>query len=506
MQENVSFNGENFTFLFLKIVAKAYPEYAGATVEEVRSLIKSKRIVHFFGDHLPSKKKDGSYPLPSKDEKGNFSPDYEAEPLLKNLKTLILEDREVKGLLVKNLEWARDQKNFPATKYEFPGRRLKELYTGLFGESRLIHKGCKRFYAELFLKYAGYNSVQEIEMDMVKKERSAAPTLPEAQTIVIYQGFYYHFPSHNVETFELEIDYFSGEEFVIKQRNFHRSIGEETYSGKGYLTIDGKIFASLKQPKTERRFEMVISSGRSPHSEEAMLSSITTITSHNQIISVEALLIQEPLLIEDPSLEENIRRYLFLHRYGFRLKESRLNFKSLKANAIDVQTLYPMIGVFRVWRFDNEFNIIQSKLVIDRHYKTMCYTDQYPPNKNHYNTQFCILRVTTPLNRAPRLFITTHPEGRTEIISQLVINVLKEDDKITGGVLLYFNPKEGMAYGRALAMLKEEYTDDEIELKTIPAEEIKATSQGNRDLVLLYEMLEDIQLKMTFPSKEDHNS
>jgi len=498
MPERIKFSSQTFTFLFKKIFIKATGTNKNISNDAIKAYIKEFGIGKFFGDKTPYENDDGCYPEPREKKPGIYVLDIDAPPLKTNLKTWMLEDPAVKELLKKRYFETERIKYLFYTKYGYQGRRLRDLYNKLFDKDTSIKLGSSKDYSEVFLTYAGYDSVEELKKQ-ITPQAPLSPGERREKKSVRYQGFFYHFHKHEVQSFELSIDYASTPLLPVEQRKFHNGIDGAPLYGNGELNTDGKIYASLVQKNTQRRIELIIESGNHPQGEEAMLCSIQTISNYNRVVVMEAVIVKTEVIKENPSLVTEIKRYLFLHRYCFRLQEPPLNLKNLAARKVFVKAIDQMVGAFRVWSFDEEFNIIQSRMVINEYYRALHFTRQYEGDQVHFNKQYCILKVTNHLHGNSSLCITTHPDGSTEIIAQIVLKVLdrkhKEKAKITGGVMSLTNHKEGFPAGRAIVLMKE--ADPNFELKTIASGQVEDLINNNRDLVMLYSTLKDIQKSMT---------
>lgn len=478
------------------------------TNQQIKDYIKGRGKGKFFGNITNQVEgEDGCYPTPAQDKNGIFLDDLHAEPLKENLKTKMLEDPGVKkilGVLFRqarlNAKKSTNRSSHPYTKYKFQGKRLYSLYKELFDKDESEGSASSALYGKVFLKYAGFDSENDLEralQEQIQRPYETAEINPDDDDLVRYMGFYYSFRDHDISSFEVEIDYSSPPVFRVSQVGFHDGISQRPYEGEGEFDDNGKIIISLEQKTSGRKFEMIIDCGGNPLQEKAMLCSILTVSTYGRVINVEGLIVQFDILQSKEALNIilNIKRYLFLHRYCFRLKEPPLNLNRLNARGVDVQVIKQMVGTFRVWRYDQKFNIIQSRMEINEYYKTMCYTNQYGEEQRRYNTQYCVLSVTNHLQGNRSLCITTHPEGSTEIISHIVLKVLNPTENITGGVLTLTNQIEGYASSRAIALLREE--DADFELRTIEKEEVKKMAGENGKLAALYELLEEIQRSMS---------
>ncbi len=498
MSERIKFNRETFAFLFRKIFYKATRTKKQLTDQEIISHIRSIGKTKFFANKSSGMDEDGCYLPPPESKPGVFDLDLEQPPLRNNLKTWILEDKGVQQILFARYHSKKLIKRRFYTKYGYQGRRLHDLYTILFEKDDKQSQSSDRDYADIFLKYAGYNSIEELEGELAEK---ASNHLTPEEEIIHYKGYFFNYSKHCISEFDMNIDYVGYPHFAIEQNHFHNLPNQPPFKGIGKLSNDGKIFASLHQKGNSKEFKIIIDSGGNPKAEPAMICSIQTISTYYRVISVEAIILKKELIATHPEYVRDINRYLFLHRYCFRLKKPPLNLISLKARRINVKAIDQMIGVFRVWRFDEDFNLIQSKIVIDDNYMAMCFTKQYEGEQENYNTQYCTLKVTDHQGNSS-LCITTHPRKSIEIISQMVIKVFDKNSeyppKITGGVITLTNHQQNFASGRAIVMMKEDSLS--FELETIEKDKIGAYIENDRDLVMLFTTLVDIQKSMSINS------
>lgn len=507
MARRINFNGETFTFLFRRIFFKATGIKKDMTNQDIKDYIEGKGEGAFFGNKSPASEDDECYPKPG-EKNGFYIDDIGTPPLKANLKTWILENKEVKNILKRQFDKVRNQKlsskttppNEMHTKYQFQGRRLHELYKVLFDKDKSLTKGSSNFYGEVFLKYVGFDSEFDLENELnsnLQRTPNGETNSLEATketTKIEYCGYFYSFIKHDISNFYLEIDYSKSPILQIRQIGFHDH-DLNPYNGTGELKDDGKIFVSLSQEKTHRKFEIIVDSGMNPAREKAMLCSILTISTYNKVVSIEGIIVKSEVLESDDRIELNIKRYLFLHRYCFRLQGPKLNLYNLHVRQINIHDLKEMVGTFRVWRFDNNFNIVQSKMVINEFYRGFCYTNQYDGEESNYNIQYCVLSVTNHSRENRSLCITTYPTGITEVISQIVLKVLEPKEVLTAGVMTLTNQYVGFPSSRAIAILKEKEVSN-IELKTIENDKIEQEIEGDSKLTDLHKILMHIQTSM----------
>ncbi len=128
------------------------------------------------------------------------------------------------------------------------------------------------------------------------------------------------------------------------------------------------------------KLKMVFDSGANPKRLDILRGSILGISAAvpgNPILSIETVIIKESIELNSTQ-QLNIERYLYLHRCNFwiRLVEMHID-NILVCKTTNVDRIHHLTGVYRVWRFDEDYNIVQSQIIIKDNYETVCYTNLY---------------------------------------------------------------------------------------------------------------------------------
>ena len=183
-----------------------------------------------------------------------------------------------------------------------------------------------------------------------------------------------------------------------------------------------------------------------------------------------------------------------------------MNLDYVEAKNVSVDILSHMVGYYRVWRFDENYDIVQSMLHIGEEYQIYCYSNQYE-NKN-YNKQVCLININKDDVPFPNktICMTTHPKAGTGLIAHLMIKLLPVvirkvrtlQENITGGVVCFAGREEnGFPFKSAIVLLKEEdpaSINNETFWKTIEKNQIKGEIGENAGLQILYEKLKELEI------------
>ncbi len=499
----VSFDGQTFTYLFKRIFKKAENIEGELSEEEIRQYIEKKGLGNYFGNISPITGEDESYPIPL-EKNGIFEDDIDTPPLLDNLKTKILEDEAVKAYLKEKFAQRRkDPANKVYTKHKFHGKRLYDLYSELFGQGPDKEKGSSSLYGQVFLIYGGFHSQDELE-EAHKEELDKIKLVRRPSNKINYKGYFYSFPHFDVKEYDLDIEFCNRPQLTVTLTKFDNHYTIETYTGLGiFQNGERKIYLNLVEQNTGSKLRMTLVTGSAPESQPTFISCIQAVSPFGQVIDMESVLVKKQYAEANNSLVTDVKKFLILHRNAFRLQSPPLNLRRLTVRNVDVRELDELIGTFRVWRFDENFDIVQSKLVINEYYRTVCLTDHYNGRQHleAYKKQYCSLSITKHLLGNSTLCITSYPIGSTEIVSTIVVKIPEREELITGGVLTLTNYQEGFPSGKALAMMKEE--NDGFPLKTIKKSEIEKIKNTDRNLAMLGDTLFQIRDSMYGPSRNE---
>lgn len=311
----------------------------------------------------------------------------------------------------------------------------------------------------------------------------------ETKSRVTYFGYYYSYTKHDINTYKLKILYdkapqdnskerATDKEFTVIEHGFHDDLeNPPLYIGYAYrleaklhlvLDKEGKEVDKLKRDK----LKITLDSGNNPIEHSAMRGSIMAISAvagQHHIMNLESFLIKQSFLNNqsDEVKKEyllSIKRYLFLHHYNFRINPEKINIKALEVKDVlvdkfsDSEKFSNIIGFWRIWRFDEDYNIITSILHIRDDYRTYYHTNHY--KLPLYNKQVCVLEIA---NDGRTLCFTASPDQGSDIISYIMLKTPEYSQTITGGAMTFIGKTGGYPLKRAIVVVKENFWENLID-------------------------------------------
>lgn len=385
---------------------------------------------------------------------------------------------------------------------DFNGQNLYNKFIEVF-DNQAESCAIEEPYATAYILYAGFKDVNAF-LSEAPQDRSVRAQRP----MTVLKAFYWSYRRNSIREFQLRCD-FSSAPFYIEQTGYHDSIREPVYKGEGKL-VDGKIQVTLIDKESRDEMKITINSGDNPLSSEAMLGSVMAVSAHEERSPVcfEVLLVNKsgPL---DPEDELRIKRFLFLHRRNFRVKNIAVNLRNLQAKRRAVDVLSGMVAYYRCWRFDEQFeHLLSSVFYLAEDYKAYCYTAHH--RRNNLNRQVCLLDLLyDDESNKSTLCVSTHPDQGADLLSSLYIEIIRERHELTGGVMCISG--EDHPYMRSIALLKEPGLPkanteaeilanvEKIGFKKIPVADIEKEITGNPRLQMLWEKLLEIERQNQVP-------
>lgn len=352
-------------------------------------------------------------------------------------------------------------------------------------------------YASVYAMYAGYDNLTSFQNSISNIAKTSSP--PRTTE---YRAFFYSYIKHDIREFRLQIDW-SKQPFEIRQRGFHDFNLEPEYVGFGILVQD-KIHAMVKDEVSGDRMNLIISSGFEPEEQQAMLCTVQAVSSHKgrSPMCCEAMLVLDnlPLSVTE---ETRIKRFLFLHRYNFKVKGEELALDFLEAKRRDVDMIDYLSGFhYRVWHFDEDYNIVQSVMTINAYYKATFYTALY--HRDILNEQVCLIEINvSDALRSQTLCISTHPKKGAMIVSYMMLNLPShEKSNVLGGIICLTG--QGYPAVRSIAMVKDSRIKNGFDKELLRSFSFEqAEKEANNDPLLrpLFERLLEEEKRNTKPEQ-----
>lgn len=468
-------SASEFTHLFEKILAK---HLGRVDLNEV-----DKNASAFFGfrEHDPFPADDAALPV---NNSGSLKKAMVEDPKIFDYLTVIFKRDIPKNKWIAGL----DARHF------FNGQNLYNKYKEVYKE-RVKECTLQEPYASVYAMYAGYDNLAAFQKASSGTERSATPA-----RMTNYRAFFYSYMKHDIREFRLQIDW-SKEPFELRQKGFHDFNQEPEYVGHATLLQD-KMHALLKDEVSGDQMKLVISSGFEPEQREAMLCAVQAVSSYKDRnpMCCEAMLIREdhPLTAAE---ELRIKRFLFLHRYNFKIKGNEITLDLLEAKRRDVDMIDYLSGhYYRTWRFDENYNIVQAVMHVNDYYRATCYTTQF--HRDILNEQVCLIEVNvSDALRSQTLCISTHPKKGAMVISYMMINLPESGNSdVMSGIICLTG--QGHPAMRSVAMMKDERIGANFDrdiLKNFPFEQAEQEVNKDPRLRPLFEKLLEEEQRNTKP-------
>lgn len=362
-----------------------------------------------------------------------------------------------------------------------------------------------------------YDSVFFLYLGFKNKE---AYLTSQTNNIIEYTGYYYSYKAHEVHKFKLKIDYdrkpnfnnVEKQEYSAEESGFHDNDRDPIYSGYAYR-LDGKLHIILWNEKQSDKMKMILDSGDNPSSNKAMRGAILAISSlqGHSPMNLETLLVRNDYRLSKGD-RLRIRRYLFLHRYNFRIKAEILNLKAMKAKGTDVHLIENFVGCWRTIRFDDNYeNLVVSILHVRADYRITCYTNQF--KHENYNTQVCIPDITI-INyfESRTLCLASYPNEGAKIISNMMLKIPAGEKKQVGGAILFVAKSGEYPINRSIVLTRDKRVEEFFdkngtpnheqlvnELKILSVPEVKEALLNNPVFEASYNFLVDLETENALP-------
>jgi len=333
------------------------------------------------------------------------------------------------------------------------------------------------FYETIYLKYLGY---KDLEAFQDANARAIAWTH--------YECFYYSFKNHAVQSFGMKLS-FEADEIRARIKGFHDETEEQLEGTAEHK--NGRLHIRAFNASGYEIFLVATLGNERPQQLQYMYCAFLTVSSAGFPVSHRGMLLKTN---DQPLNEESmlrVKRYMMLKRQSIRAPFRTLYaLEDLKVNSNNsVDRIAHLVGTYRVWRYDDEGNIVQSKLTIADDYTTTLYSDLFT---KEFNEQICLLDISTEYNH--RLCISTHPSNTsTQIIYYAMVEIPhKRRVKYLNGVFCSVGAGREKSIGRDMVLYNDK---SEFKPTLIEKEEIKGFVDGKPDLQILRSRLNDIEIE-----------
>ncbi len=338
-------------------------------------------------------------------------------------------------------------------------------------------------YDRIFFLYLGHQDYESFKASI-------------EQDVTYYTGYYYSYLKHQINEYRLKIDYTQSpdypgvphQKFTAEEEGYHDNLSEPIYEGYGYVQ-KGKLQLVLfrgTDAAEEDRLRILFESGDNPSENTAMRGAVLAVSSYTgrPISSAETVVVKENGNTIYPEDRLRIKRYLLLHRNNFRVNAKTLNLQIMEAKGISVDILRHFVGVWRVFRYDGEFqSVSRSFLIVTADYRITCITDAYA--QNNMNEQVCLPNVTTDRELGtPSITLDCYPKEGAKRISTLAFKVPTSKDTHVEGVMLLLGQEGDPPMMRAAILEKASALNKEIEAMDVDPFRSPVTI---RDVLMEYE-------------------
>lgn len=270
-------------------------------------------------------------------------------------------------------------------------------------------------YKEIFFIYIGEteNKIEE-EAKKISEVRDSSQPSPESDGKITYSCYYYSFVSHRVKKFNLTIDYNNKK---VEEQGLHDHDNQVVYSGK--LSEKNKhLFIDLFSDSGDELKIIIFKGRKNANKNRIMLGTYLGVSANEYLITAQFIMIKETE--ENTDALEVIERYLMLERYNFWTRDKIINdVNELKVRNLEVNFISHMVGNYRIWRYDDHNNIIQSKMTIGKNYECKIET---PIHLDEDKPLIGLLRISNKTGY-PRLIISTHPKNGTDVMAVAIVKI-----------------------------------------------------------------------------------
>ena len=300
---------------------------------------------------------------------------------------------------------------------------------------------------DVYCLYAGFRDLNEAKEKGRELERLREEN--RKNNIFKYVGFYYTFRKHAIfEEFKLIIDA-NKELYKIKAKGFYFD-KSKIYEGDGE-NVSGKVHVRLQEignGTAHHYIHMILECGPNFKERQCIRGAFMGVSDY--IFNKEIILIKEiDELVHTHKLD--IKRYLFCHRNTFRIKVDQLRLNNIQVEDRNVKRYENIIGSWKMWRFDENFNILESLLHIGNDYKIAHYLVSLDRKTSR---QYCDFKITHK-DYGDVLCSASVAKGRVKIVDFLMIDVpRKESCNSTQGLMISNNTNKPFPIKRALILKK----------------------------------------------------
>ncbi len=333
------------------------------------------------------------------------------------------------------------------------------------------------FYQTVFLAYLGHDSMEAFK-------GSYDLTLEFTK----YKCFFYSFRYHKIREFSMEIDFQQG---VVKQKGIHQYDTNMEYKGsfvRHRSCIDIRL---LNESNDSISMLGYVGDIQEPQRMKIISVAVLFKASEGFPMAVEALMYridEEDENSDFETKETSIQKFLNLKRNNFRISsEIMRNTEGLTAKRINIEFINNMIGTYRIWSFDNNQNIVQTKFIVNKDYTAYLYTSY---NDTKENLQTCLLNISTVIK--PTLVVSAHPANGMGLLSYALIGIANANDSLIEGVFctVGIRGERHRRTARPIILLREQ---DVFEPEVILHENVNDYVKDNKNLRKMKERLDELQ-------------
>lgn len=330
------------------------------------------------------------------------------------------------------------------------------------------------FYVNCWLKYIDEESMQAVMSKQPITERA-------------YSGYYYDPISHEVCTFELTFSDVKGDWMELEASAV---VDGSTFTGKGGLNRPFVEFQLSCQKKEEqRRLRIEVAYRNKLHSDASLDGAMTVYDGFGCRVTVMEVCLLPNAQVKEKELDAI--RYIRLNHQAFSVEP-----KPLKRHG------YGFIGIYIVWRFDSNGNIVQTKLVIREDLSATLFLSIHDEPRD--NEQACRIFVLNPPNN-DRLHIKTHRDKHAANPEYLINSaIVYFGSELTYGHFSSVGIKEESPYGANLVFRRvsknasDDHDNPEWMPKIIKRDEIETYVDEDGELIA---MLGKLRRKQERPSQ-----
>jgi hypothetical protein len=334
------------------------------------------------------------------------------------------------------------------------------------------------FYEAVFLKYLGYES-------MVAFKES----YDSARVFTKYKCFFYSFRYHKIREFSMEIDFQQG---IVRQKGIHQYDTNIEYKGN-FVRQRSCIDIRLTNEANDS-ISMLGYVGDIQEPQRMKIISIAVLfkASEGFPMAVEALMYRIDKEDENNDWETSqgttIKKFLNLKRNNFRISpEITQKTEGLTVKRTNVEFINNMISTYRIWSYDSNHNIIQTKFIVNSDYTADLFTSY---NDARENKQTCLLNISTVIR--PTLVVSAHPLNGMGLLSYALIEIAHANDLLIEGVFctVGIRGERHRRTARPIILLREQRA---FEPEIILEESLNDYINGDKNLKKMKDRLDSLQ-------------